>query len=259
MSGQRSIVAALTAFCIASVASVADAKVLIQVDKATQRMTVSVDGVHRWTWPVSTGIRAYNTPNGKHQAFRMERDHFSKEWDDAPMPYSIFFTKKGHAIHGYLNTRRIGQPASHGCVRLEPQNAAKLFALVQREGVLNTTVVVSGQLPAASPAVARRTRPDGDASAARRPLAPGYDQQPRTIDPRYGQPQYGQPYDQRYVQPQYRQPYDPRYRQPPYGQRYDPRYVQPQTGRPYDPRYAEENGYPPPPPQPRRFLFFNLE
>lgn len=254
MARQRSILMTLSALVVATAASVADAKVLIAVDKATQSMTVSVDGVHRWTWPVSTGVRAYNTPNGRHQAFRMERDHFSKEWDDAPMPHSIFFTKRGHAIHGYLNTKRIGQPASHGCVRLEPQNAAKLFALVQREGVLNTTVVIAGSLPTAAPAIARR------------PTAPTYGQQPRSIDPRaaqpydprYGQRQYGQPpsghrYDPRYVDPRY---VDPRYAD----QRYrDPRYADPRYGEPRyaDPRYAEDNY--PPPPQRRRFLFFNVD
>jgi hypothetical protein len=259
MAGPRWILAAMTALGITTISSAADAKVLVYVDKGAQQMTVSVDGVRRWTWPVSTGVRAHNTPNGTHQAFRMERDHFSKEWDDAPMPNSIFFTKKGHAIHGYLNTRHIGQPASHGCVRLAPQNAAKLFDLVKREGVLNTTVVIAGTLPAASPAIARRSRQDNSASAARRPAAPAYGQPPRYIDPRtgqvydprYRQPQYAQqPYDPRYADPRYRDPryVDPRYRDPRYA---DPRYA--------DPRYAEENGYPPPPPQRRQFLFFNVD
>jgi hypothetical protein len=265
MSRQRSILAALIALAVATAASAADSKVLIEVDKSTQRMTVSVDGVPRWIWPISTGIRAYNTPSGKHQAFRMERDHFSKEWDDAPMPHSIFFTKRGHAIHGYLNTSRIGQPASHGCVRLEPENAAKLFALVESEGVLNTTVVIAGTLPQAAPAVARRPQPDGSTSAARRPAAPGYDQPPRYIDPRSAQP-----YDPRYAPPQYGQPYDPRtargYDQRPYDPRYadpryrDPRYADPRYRDPRyaDPRYADESNYPPPP-QRRRFLFFNVD
>jgi lipoprotein-anchoring transpeptidase ErfK/SrfK len=54
--------------------------------------------------------------------------HFSKEWDDAPMPHSIFFTQRGHAIHGSYETPHLGTAASHGCVRLNPGNAAKLFA-----------------------------------------------------------------------------------------------------------------------------------
>ncbi|MGA7490208.1 MAG: L,D-transpeptidase [Xanthobacteraceae bacterium] len=107
-------------------------------------MTVAVDGATRWTWPVSTGRRGFATPSGSYTAFRMEKEHFSKEWDDAPMPYSIFFTRQGHAIHGSYETKRLGTPASHGCVRLQPANAAKLYALVERRGVGNVTVVVTG-------------------------------------------------------------------------------------------------------------------
>src|SRR5262245_33021714 len=131
----------------------ADAKVLITIDKSTQEMTVEVDGVTRWQWPVSTGARGYATPNGSFTAFRMEAEHYSKEFDDAPMPHSIFFTQRGHAIHGYYDTRRIGSPVSHGCVRLTPANATKLYALVEQQGVTNTTVVVTGSEAAA---VARR-------------------------------------------------------------------------------------------------------
>jgi lipoprotein-anchoring transpeptidase ErfK/SrfK len=141
-------------------ASAADANIVVTIDKSTQRMTVQVDGTTRWTWPVSTGRRGHATPAGTFQAFRMERDHFSKEWDDAPMPHSIFFTKRGHAIHGSYETRRIGTAASAGCVRLHPENARRLFALVEQRGVLTTTVVVTGSEPrASSPAVARQSQP----------------------------------------------------------------------------------------------------
>ena len=78
----------------------AQAKVAITVDKNTQLMTVAVDGVERYHWPVSSGIPSYETPNGSFRTFRMEEDHYSKEFDDAPMPHAIFFTKIGHAIHG---------------------------------------------------------------------------------------------------------------------------------------------------------------
>ena len=142
----------------------AQAAVLITVDKSSQQMTVAVDGRPLHQWPVSTGRAGYDTPAGKFRAFRMERDHFSREFDDAPMPFSIFFTEKGHAIHGSYD-KRIGQPASHGCVRLSPANAEALFALVEQEGVLNTTVVLTGTIPSAAPAVARRRvlpRPDDE-------------------------------------------------------------------------------------------------
>src|ERR1035437_10921497 len=74
----------------------------------------------------------------------MEADHYSKEWDDAPMPHSIFFTKVGHAIHGTYETKKLGTPASHGCVRLSPAHAATLFAMVKQDGVINTRVVLTG-------------------------------------------------------------------------------------------------------------------
>jgi lipoprotein-anchoring transpeptidase ErfK/SrfK len=96
------------------------ADVLITIDKSAQRMTVAVDGAMRWRWPVSTGARGYDTPDGNYTAFRMEKDYSSKEWDDAPMPNSIFFTQRGHAIHGSYD-KRLGRPASHGCVRAKPR------------------------------------------------------------------------------------------------------------------------------------------
>src|ERR1700726_5261720 len=120
------------------------AKVAITVDKDAQLMTVAVDGVERYQWPVSTGLPSYETPNGSFRTFRMEEDHYSKEFDDAPMPHSIFFTKIGHAIHGTDFENRLGNPASHGCVRLSRPNASTLYELVQRDGVLNTTVTLTG-------------------------------------------------------------------------------------------------------------------
>src|SRR5262245_52875825 len=134
----------LVAFGLALIATGAQAKVAITVDKDNQQMTVAVDGVERYRWPVSTGIPSYETPNGSFRTFRMEEDHFSKEFDDAPMPHSIFFTKIGHAIHGTDWVSKLGSPASHGCVRLSRAHAATLYALVQQEGVLNTTVTLTG-------------------------------------------------------------------------------------------------------------------
>src|SRR5829696_6346948 len=93
----------------------ATASVLVTVNKATQRMTVLVDGETRYSWPVSTGMKGYATPAGTFRPFRLEEEHYSKEWDDAPMTHSIFFTPAGHAIHGSNATRRLGSPASHGC------------------------------------------------------------------------------------------------------------------------------------------------
>ena len=122
----------------------ASAAVVITIDKSAQRMTVVVDGVRKYTWPVSTGAKGYTTPSGSYTAFRMEKDYFSKEWDNAPMPHAIFFTAQGHAIHGSPYTKRLGTRASHGCVRLAPDNAATLFALVKKTGMSNTRVIVKG-------------------------------------------------------------------------------------------------------------------
>jgi len=131
------------------------ADILIEIDKAKQQMTVTVDGDPRYLWPVSTGREGYDTPSGSFQPFRMARHHFSREWDDAPMPYSIFFTQEGHAIHGSYEVRRLGTPASHGCVRLAPENAAILFDLVKEQGVQNAHVVLTGEVPSATELAAR--------------------------------------------------------------------------------------------------------
>lgn len=122
----------------------ARADVLISVDKGAQRMEVSVDGQPRYSWPVSTGVEAHDTPSGAYRPFRMERTHFSKEWDDAPMPFAMFFTGQGHAIHGTGHVRTLGRPASHGCVRLSVRNAATLFSLVTAQGMGRTRVRIEG-------------------------------------------------------------------------------------------------------------------
>src|SRR5512147_1984608 len=129
----RTILFAVAGFAFLS-ATPALAKIDITVDKNSQIMTVAVDGVERYRWPVSTGIPSRETPNGSFRAFRMEADHFSKEFDDAPMPHSIFFTREGHAIHGTDSVSRLGNPASHGCVRLSRAHAATLFELVREQG-----------------------------------------------------------------------------------------------------------------------------
>jgi hypothetical protein len=150
----RPVAAAVAAACI--FVWPASAKLLIEIDKSAQRMTVSQDGARLYTWPVSTGQRGYDTPGGEYTPFRMEKTHFSREWDDAPMPNSIFFTKRGHAIHGTEHVRNIGLPASHGCVRLEPGHARALFSLVKQEGMANVRIVLSGATGPGSPAMVRR-------------------------------------------------------------------------------------------------------
>ncbi len=111
---------------------------------------MALNGAELFIWPVSTGASGHDTPSGTFTPFRLEKDHFSKEWDDAPMPHSVFFTRKGHAIHGSNHLKAIGTPASHGCVRLEPKNAAVLFDLVKQEGLSNVRVSITGEIPSRS-------------------------------------------------------------------------------------------------------------
>jgi lipoprotein-anchoring transpeptidase ErfK/SrfK len=137
----------------------AHADLLIEVDKSTQRMTVTVNGEQLYQWPVTTGGRDYDTPSGTFKPFRMEIDHYSDEYDQAPMPYSIFFTRTGNAIHGTYEQRNLGRAVSHGCVRLSVKNAATLWALVKQEKMANTKVVLSGAIPAARPPMVARSQP----------------------------------------------------------------------------------------------------
>jgi hypothetical protein len=133
---------------LAAAALPAQANILIQVDQSTQHMSVDVDGERLYDWRVSTGRPGYDTPNGAFRPNRMDADHFSQEYDNAPMPNAIFFDLHGHAIHGSFDP--VGHPAaSHGCVRLDPANAAKLFELVNEEGMANTTVEITGDVTVA--------------------------------------------------------------------------------------------------------------
>jgi hypothetical protein len=131
--------------------------VLIDIDKTSQKMTVSLDGVQQYEWPVSTGLRGYTTPSGTYTATSMNKIWYSKQWDNAPMPHAVFFTRDGHAIHGTLEVKRLGKPASHGCVRLSPKNAATLFALVEKTGLKNTQVVLAGSTPGGEGKVANKS------------------------------------------------------------------------------------------------------
>lgn len=123
-------------------AAPARADVVVQIDRSSQRMSVSVDGAMRYNWPVSTGRDGYGTPSGVFQPQRMARHYFSRKYYSAPMPHAIFFYY-GFAIHGTNDVARLGGPASHGCVRLHRSHAAALFALVQRNGPSNTRITVN--------------------------------------------------------------------------------------------------------------------
>ena len=214
----RALFAFIVAATVLSPVATVQAKVLVTINKSTQRMTVAVDGEALHNWAVSTGRSGRDTPGGQYRAFRMEKDHYSKEWDDAPMPNSIFFTRVGHAIHGTYDTGKIGSPASAGCVRLAPENAETLFALVEEQGVLNTTVEVVGDLRVA---------------LGRRTLQPAATEADGNVMPRrrHGTPVYAEPVRPRYDEPYYGGPYSARRPPSPYGP--PPGYYEPQ---PY-PRY----------------------
>jgi L,D-transpeptidase catalytic domain len=250
----RSFLVALAGLML--IATGAQAKVAITVDKDNQQMTVAIDGVERYRWPVSTGIPSYETPNGSFRTFRMEEDHYSKEFDDAPMPHSIFFTKIGHAIHGTDSVSRLGSPASHGCVRLSRANAATLYALVQEQGVLNTTVTLTGS---SQVALARNPRGRANTAVARRDyeqqqqqyenagdpvvITPQtrYAPQPQTRpDDGYIYPADGSSTDQRYPAPRRTQVYPP-----PQQYYYDRGYAPAPQGYGYQPRpyYQQQRGY----------------
>jgi len=162
----------------------ARADVVVTVDKTAQRLSVDVDGAHRYDWPVSTARWGYRTPNGTYRPERLARKWFSRKYDWSPMPWSIFFDG-GYAIHGSYEISHLGRPASHGCIRLHPNNAKILFELVQRH-MHDTRIVVTGEGPPA----ARRT---GASPRTLRPARRGRDDTTfRDIfEPRY--PAMGEP------------------------------------------------------------------
>ncbi len=134
-------VLAALGFVMLAASKPAVASVVVQVDRSNQRMEVIVDGEPRYNWRVSTARRGYITPPGTYHPQRLAVRWFSSKYDNSPMPHSIFF-HGGYAIHGTYEIRGLGHPVSHGCVRLDPGNAAILFGLVERQGSDNTMIVV---------------------------------------------------------------------------------------------------------------------
>ena len=124
-----------------SSASPASADIVIAIDKSIQRMAVVVDGKEQHVWKVSTGTLG-GPRSGTYRPQRLEKSWFSRKYNMSPMPHAIFFDE-GYAIHGTVYVSRLGNRASHGCVRLHPSNAATLFSLVRSRGMASTTIVVS--------------------------------------------------------------------------------------------------------------------
>lgn len=165
---------------------------LININLTTQRMVVTESGKQKYTWAISSGAYGYPTPTGTFRPSWMSKMWYSKQYDNAPMPHSIFF-KGGAAIHATSSIHLLGTPASHGCVRLSPSNAAKLYAMVSRHGKDRTQISVHGRPKYTAPQIAR-ARP-GSASSMRYAYSPysygsyGY-AQPRYFYPGNAPPRY---------------------------------------------------------------------
>src|SRR5258708_3282994 len=140
---RRSSAITIIALGAAVAASDAEAKLDLFIDKSTQQISVIQNGRLLYVWPISTGQDRFSTPSGVYAPERLERTWFSRAYYNSPMPHAIFF-HNGFAIHGSYDIARLGGPASHGCVRLHPQDAALLYGMVEQEGPGNTTIVVGG-------------------------------------------------------------------------------------------------------------------
>ena len=139
----KSFLAFLVALGVAFGAQFSEALagVRVSTNLSTQTMTVSVNGRVKHRWRVSSGKRGHRTPTGTYRPGRMYREYYSRKYDNSPMPHSIFF-RGGYAIHGTGYTRSLGRPASHGCIRLHPSNARKLYNLVRAHGKGNTRISI---------------------------------------------------------------------------------------------------------------------
>jgi lipoprotein-anchoring transpeptidase ErfK/SrfK len=132
---------ALLATIIAAPGAAQAAVLVADVDLATQTMTVTRQGKLLHTWKVSTARQGFSTPTGSWRPYRVHEMWRSRKYDDAPMPYAVFYDR-GWAVHGTTAVKRLGQPASHGCVRLETANAKAFYELVREVGAGNTRINV---------------------------------------------------------------------------------------------------------------------
>lgn len=129
--------------CVATATAQA-AVVDVHIDLSKQKMEVVVAGYHEFTWDISSARRGYETPTGKFRVNWMTPIHYSEQYEFSPMPHSIFF-HAGYAIHATNEINRLGRPASHGCVRLSPDNARILYGLVELYGMRETSIVVKNR------------------------------------------------------------------------------------------------------------------
>jgi lipoprotein-anchoring transpeptidase ErfK/SrfK len=130
---------------------------VLKADLGAQRLTVIENGKAKYTWLISSGRGGYATPAGTFRPQWASRMWHSRQYGWAPMPHAVFF-HRGTAFHGTNAVGLLGRPASHGCVRLAPGNAAQLYALVHKHGYAQTKVIVHGGSKSKEPAVARRSK-----------------------------------------------------------------------------------------------------
>lgn len=118
------------------------AAVEARVDISQQKMRVYHHGRLKYVWPVSTARKGKVTPTGTWRAKHLSKNHRSSRYNNAPMPYSIFYSGN-FAIHGTYQTKRLGRPASAGCIRLHPDHAKTLFYMTKSAGLRNMKVRVT--------------------------------------------------------------------------------------------------------------------
>lgn len=137
----------ILAFLLASLGGLASAQagLDVRVNIPAQRMTVTTGDGEVHSWAISSGRKGFRSPNGVYRPTRLERSWYSRKYGGA-MPHAVFF-RGGYAIHGTTAVGALGRPASHGCIRLHPANAAKLFALVKKHGAKATRIALNGAAP----------------------------------------------------------------------------------------------------------------
>lgn len=132
----------LAMFTVFMKPELADAAALVaKVDVPSQTMVVIHRGEVKYRWKVSTARAGKITPSGTWSAKWLSKNHRSSRYNNAPMPYAIFYNGN-YAVHGTDQVSRLGRPASAGCVRLDTRNARILYKLAQQEGLKNTRIIV---------------------------------------------------------------------------------------------------------------------
>ena len=167
------VISFLVALITMLMTTAVQSKILIKIDLDSQRLSATKASGEMVVWKISSGRSGYETPIGHFSVMRMEKDHHSDEYDQAPMPYALFFSPRGLAIHGTFE-KGLGRPASHGCVRLAVPHAQQLFSWVEEEGGAQVEITGSTQsagrrgVSAAAPSatsLSRSARPEPSGSA----------------------------------------------------------------------------------------------